>query len=272
MGSLPRVQPSPPIERDAPAVRLHAPLIDTYNALFQAVQATTLEELREAYRLRYQVYCIENQFENPADHPGGFETDPYDARSLHALLFHRPTGLVAGTVRLVLPRRGNPLGSLPIHAVCSDPRLADANFLPPERSAEFSRFAISKEFRRRVGDQLYGGVSPSVGVPDHRRIIPHITLGLMAVALRMIQGTDIDHVCAIMEPSLLRLLARLGIHFTAIGPMVDYHGLRQPCGVPVDELFAVMQRERPDVWEVITDRGRYLTASRRSAPSRISAA
>jgi N-acyl amino acid synthase of PEP-CTERM/exosortase system len=269
---LPQAQLLRPIDLDASAARQNAPLIDSYNALFEAVQATTPEQLREVFRLRYQVYCIENQFLDPADNPGELETDGYDAHSLHALLLHKPTGLPAGTVRLVLPNAGNALGSLPIHAVCSDSRLADAAFLPADRTAEFSRFAISKHFRRRAGDDLYGAIGPIGAIPDARRIIPHLTLGLMAMALRMIQGTNIDHVCAVMEPSLLRLLARLGIHFAAIGPMVDYHGLRQPCGVRVDELFAVMQRERPDVWEVITDRGRYLTASRRSAPLRIGAA
>jgi N-acyl amino acid synthase of PEP-CTERM/exosortase system len=233
-------------------------LVDTYNSLFQSVQAVSLERQREAFRLRYQVYCVENQFLDPADNPGELETDAYDAHSLHALLTHRPTGLIAGTVRLVLPRPGSKSGSLPIHAVCSDPSLSE--FLPVDRTAEFSRFAISKQFRRRAGDHLYGATVPTGGVPDNRRIIPHITLGLMAVALRMVQGTAIDHVCAVMEPALLRLLTRLGIHFAAIGPMVDYHGLRQPCGARVDELFATMKRERPDVWEVITDRGRYVAA------------
>jgi N-acyl amino acid synthase of PEP-CTERM/exosortase system len=193
--ALPQAQLLRPIERDAIAARRNAPLIDSYNALFEPIEATTPEQLREAFRLRYQVYCVENQFLDPADNPGELETDGYDAHSLHALLLHKPTGLVAGTVRLVLPRPCNPLGSLPIHRVCSDPRLADGDFLPADRTAEFSRFAISKQFRRRAGDDLYGAVGPIDGIPDPRRIIPHLTLGLMAVALRMIQATDINHIC-----------------------------------------------------------------------------
>jgi N-acyl amino acid synthase of PEP-CTERM/exosortase system len=228
-------------------------LADLYRSLFEVTPATTAEQIRESYRLRYQVYCVENDFLDPAENPGGLETDACDAHSLHALLVHRPTGMVAGTIRLVLPRPGAAAGSLPLHAVCRDPRLALPGFLPLASTAELSRFAISKQFRRRAGDRLYGGVHEA-DPGDCRRIIPHMTLGLMAIALKMVEAKGIDHVCAVMEPALLRLLARLGIHFTAIGPVVEYHGLRQPCYSRVDTLLARLERERPDVWAFLTDR------------------
>src|SRR3546814_18883719 len=63
-----------------------------------------------------------------------------------------------------------------------------------------------------------------------------------------------------MEPTLLRLLSRLGIYFDPIGPLVDYHGRRQPCYIKVSTLLARVARERPDVWEVLTDRGRHWDA------------
>jgi N-acyl amino acid synthase of PEP-CTERM/exosortase system len=232
-----------------------ASLIDTYNALFATIPATTPELQRECFHLRYQVYCVENSFLDPADNAGELETDEFDEHSLHALLQHRPTGLIAGTVRLVLPRPGALLQSMPLYAVCQDPQLLSGKLLPPSRTTEFSRFAISKQFRRRAGDRLYGEDCPSTGIVDSRRIIPHITLGLMAMALRMVQGREIDHVCAVMEPGLIRLLERLGIHFAPIGPLVDYHGRRQPCFSSIDALFARMERERHDVWEVVTNRG-----------------
>lgn len=238
------------------------PLIDIYQSLFEAIPATTPELLREVYKLRYQVYCVENPFEDPAVNPGGIETDEYDSHSVHGLLIHRPTGLPAGTIRLVLPLRGRRSGSLPFHTVCRD--LA-SHALPLNSMAELSRFAVSKKFRRRLGDELYGRIHNSDEGIDSRRIVPHITLGLMAVALRMAHGRGIDHFCAVMEPALLRLLARLGIHFTPVGPMVEYHGRRQPCVARIDKLVATIGRERYDVWEVLTDQGRFSPEAQRPA-------
>src|SRR5206468_2472424 len=70
---------------------------------FSVVRADTPELQDAFFRLRYQVYCIENDFENSADFPGGRETDMYDARSQHALLIHRPTSALIGGVRLISP-------------------------------------------------------------------------------------------------------------------------------------------------------------------------
>jgi N-acyl amino acid synthase of PEP-CTERM/exosortase system len=232
-------------------------LMDSYNSMFEAVPATTPELLREVYKLRYQVYCIENHFFDPAENPGGLEIDRYDVHSLHALLLHKVSGAPVGTVRLVLPRPGVNSGSLPLHAVFHEAGLAEPDFLPRGSTAEFSRFAVSKEFRRRLGGELYDpSLLPAVA-HDVRRTLSHITLGLMAVALQFAQSRGIDHVCAVMEPALLRLLSRLGIRFTPIGAMVEHHGWRQPCYAQVEQLFATIEQERYDVWEVITERGRY---------------
>jgi N-acyl amino acid synthase of PEP-CTERM/exosortase system len=61
-----------------------------------------------------------------------------------------------------------------------------------------------------------------------------------------------------MEPALLRLLSRFGIYFSPIGPMVNYHGMRQPCHTNVERLLERVHKERIDVWEIITDNGRLM--------------
>jgi N-acyl amino acid synthase of PEP-CTERM/exosortase system len=68
-----------------------------------------------------------------------------------------------------------------------------------------------------------------------------------------------------MEPALLRMLRHLGIYFESIGPVVEYHGRRQPCFSNIEELLATTWDERPDVWEVLTDGGR-LRAPPTAAP------
>ena len=87
-----------------------------------------------------------------------------------------------------------------------------------------------------------------------------MTLGLIEGLVRMSIELGIDYWCAVMEPILLRLLSRLGIHFENIGPRVDYHGMRQPCYQRLDRFLERVRAERPDVWEVLTDQGRHWTA------------
>jgi len=232
-------------------------LIDIYQRYFDVIPANTPELIEQAYRLRYEVYCVENAFENPAEHPDGLERDEFDSHSVHSLLIHRETGQVAGTVRLILP---DPRHPLPITQICSDPLLRDPILVPPGRTAEVSRFAVSKSFRRRATDKpiVDGGfMEPRKPDPGDRRVIPHITLGLMKAVTQMSREHGITHLCAVMEPALLRLLGRLGIQFTPVGPLVDHHGRRQPCYGPLDDILAGIYQQRPDASDVITDGGRF---------------
>ncbi|HLI12846.1 MAG TPA: PEP-CTERM/exosortase system-associated acyltransferase [Alphaproteobacteria bacterium] len=238
-------------------------LLDLYSRYFDLVPADTIELKREAFRLRYQVYCVENAFENPADHPDGLETDEFDDRSVHSLLVYRPTGALTGTVRLILPQPDTQGIDLPIGRICGEELIADLG-LPASRTAEISRFAVSKAFRRRVSDvtvvdngfQGFGRTSPRQGAAEGR-VLPHITLGLMKAVVKMSVENGITHLVAVMEPALLRLLGRIGIKFRNIGPLVHYHGLRQPCYAELDPLLEGILFERPDALEVITDHSRY---------------
>lgn len=242
-------------------------LAEFYWGWFDAQLANT-DELRDsAYRLRYRVYCIENPFEDPAANPDGREVDAFDQHSAHSLLVYRPTGLPAGTVRLVLPRADCPHDSFALQRVCQDPLLRDSERFPVHKTAEVSRFCISKEFRRRLGDESCGdgehADTPEMSVDEERRILPHLSLGLIESLVRMSVRNGITHWCAVMEPTLLRLLTRLGIHFDPIGPLIEYHGRRQPCYIPLEKLLPRAKRERPDVWDVITRGGRHWTDLRR---------
>jgi N-acyl amino acid synthase of PEP-CTERM/exosortase system len=230
------------------------PLSESYRRFFHAVPANTDELRREAHRLRYQVYCVEHAYEDASANPDGLERDEFDAHSVHGVLLHRGTGSTVGTVRLVLHRPGSITPSLPIYRVCHDPRLAT---FPLATTVELSRFAISKFFRRRVGDGDYGKfVDCHELAEDLRRVIPYFTLGLFTVALQLGLAHKTTHVCAVMEPALLRLVARFGFHFHPLGPIVDYHGQRQPCFNTVEALIGGVEAERPDFWNVITDCGR----------------
>lgn len=215
-------------------------------------------ELRdEVFRLRYQVYCVENPFEDPATNPEGLEQDSYDARAVHCLLLHKRSRSWAGAVRLILPDPQDLDNSFALQEVCSDPLISDPERFPVQQMAEVSRFCISKEFRKRQGDWLYPQSNEPEDREDERRIIPNMTLGLIEGLVSMSLDHDILYWCAVMERPLLRLLDRLGIHFQPIGPLVDYHGRRQPCMIKLDSMLEQVREERPDVWEILTDGGRH---------------
>ena len=220
--------------------------------------------LRQALHLRYQVYCIEHPFEKPAG-TDEIERDEFDAYSAHSLLLSRRNDEVVGTVRLVLPRREQPYTLFPIEQHCGkffDKKLFDASTLPRGSIAEISRFAISKEFKKRLMETEYPWGASDLNEQEaeqmkvvERRIIPHITLGLFLAIVRMSVRHNITHWYAVMEPALLRLLKKFSIEFIPLGPMVDYHGNRQPCVAELAAVLASMERNCPDVWALITDNG-----------------
>ena len=231
-------------------------LKDIYDGYFQILQAETEEQRQQAFRLRYQVYCVEYPYEDPARNPGEMERDAYDDISRHALLMHRKSGSLVGAVRLILPKNDGREMRLPIRDVCRHEFIMeDRPELPRSRTAEISRFAVSKDFRRRAHEDTSVGSFTMPG-DDPRRIIPNTSLGLMQAIVSMAAQEDVSHLCAVMEPFLLRMLRKLGIHFHKLGPEVEYHGHRQPCYSDLDELLTRIWLERRDVWELITDDGK----------------
>ena len=203
--------------------------LSCYREHFEVVRASTPTLLDQVYRLRYQVYCVENAYEDPDRQPGGLETDIYDERSVHALLVHRGSEAVAGTVRVILPGTDQQSPPLPISIVADSEQRELLRRLPHSRTAELSRFAVSKEFRQRCAD------------PEDRRMLRYITIGLIRGALEMCRDNDIQYVCAVMERSLIRLLGRLGFVFDHLGGLIEYHGARQPCVAQVNQIVSTAE-------------------------------
>ncbi|HUZ73954.1 MAG TPA: PEP-CTERM/exosortase system-associated acyltransferase [Stellaceae bacterium] len=242
-----------------------ADVIDIYGRYFEIVPANTAELRERAYRLRYQVYCVEHAFLDPAANPGERETDAFDAHSVHSLLIHRASGAACGTVRLILPDPAHPKASFPVYGL-GPAAAAMKRRLPRLRTAELSRFAVTKEFRRRAGETVYADVGEAGARPaslPERRALPHITFGLMRAVLLMSLEHNISHLCAVMEPALLRLMARFGLRFEPAGELVDYHGLRQPCFAALEDLVAGIRTAREDMWMAGTEGGRLIPASSR---------
>lgn len=251
--------------RNEHAAERDVTLVDAYNHWFEVIPAKSPSLVDQVHQLRHQVYCIENSYEDPKHHRDGMERDEYDDRSVHSLLVDRTTRALAGTVRLILPAQ-TPIKSFPIQNVCKSSLLSGPRLYYEGRAAEISRFCISKEFRQKAReslsqcDTLSPHHSPTI---EKQLLMPCITLGLMKAIVQMSAENGVTDWFAVMEPSLLRLLTRFGIYFKPIGPLVEYHGKRQPCYENVERLLGRIKAERQDVWDVITDEGMLLEELRR---------
>ena len=208
-----------------------------YDRHFTVVPADTTELLDAAHALRYQVYCVEHHFENPADQIGQRERDRHDEHAVHAVLIAKSSGQVVGCVRLILPQGDGP--SLPLWEFLGARERERLDAFGRHRTAEISRYAIAKQYRRREAESLY----PDVGEPsvnEVRRLVPHMSLGLLRGVGQLAARHGMPTVCAAMAPSLMRLVERFGLMFERLGPPVDCHGIRQPCVGECEQLVAGM--------------------------------
>ena len=199
-------------------------IFEIFEQYFSLVSVDNLELLQTSQRLRYSVYCVEHHFEEESAHPDQIEVDIYDSLSAHTLLRHQLSEGYAATVRLVLPKSLSEDNLFPIesHSDIDVDKQEMIKHCARAHIAEISRFAVSKTFRKRLGEaQVSHGLTNQHDDHDGKRLIPHITLGLFKAIVKMSIEHDIHHWYAVMEVILIRLLKRFGIYFTQIGPAVE---------------------------------------------------
>jgi N-acyl amino acid synthase of PEP-CTERM/exosortase system len=251
----------------ADATPAAADILTRFNNSFRTERAYTPEMIRTAQAIRYQVYCLERKFENAAEHDNGLERDDFDATAIHSLVFHRPTLDPIGTARLILPHHA--ASGLPIERLLQENGLRAEDHFPMATVAEVSRFSISNQLRRRCSKE--SSETDAGRARETCSVLP--CLGLLQDLLRGSVALGLTHWAAVMEPKLLRMLAGMGIHTTPVGPLVSYHGLRQPSYCRLSEMLERLRREQADHWRVVTDAGtlvpaeaiRHLPAQRRAA-------
>ncbi len=236
-------------------------LFKNYYQHFAVVRANTPRLLDQAYRLRYQVYCIENQFEDANEHLDGREMDEHDAVSAHILLLHRNSGTAVGTARIIMPQLASSWRSFPVWHILAPKVREEFERLPLHRTAEVSRFAVSKEFRRWW--RTHHG--PTVGTTHHhnasieQHLIQYITFGIIQEILQISIGKGIYHLVAAMNLSLIRILVNLGLELESIGGPVEYHGVRQPCIAFLNNLIEQSQNQFTPFWQFVGYRDAFPT-------------
>jgi N-acyl amino acid synthase of PEP-CTERM/exosortase system len=169
------------------------------------------ELMRDHYRLRYQVYCIERKFLPAANFPEGLEMDDFDRHAVHVGAID-PWGLLAGTARVVKVTAAGP--GLPLFQHC---RIfaEETELLDPDNTVvEISRLAMSRGYRRREPDCL----------PQRRDVRRDVFLTLLKAVYQATKRLDATHWVVATEKSLQRIVAQYGFPFRVIGPECDYGG------------------------------------------------
>ncbi|CAG1020648.1 hypothetical protein DOJK_00491 [Patescibacteria group bacterium] len=233
-------------------------IITAFDYYFEMILADSEELKQEVYKLRHQVYCQEKHFITPrAD---GLEYDQYDERASHYLIKYRQTEEYMATTRLILPDKTRPDILFPIEEYCQIDNDALLKTINRQHLAELSRFCISKDFRRRENerDQLITNV-----VNENRKEYnsPNLTLALLACAMRISVTHDIHYWYALMEPSLKRIFATLGVNFIQLGAITEsphYHGERAPYVIKLTDLLHDVTAKNSDYWNMLTDSGKYI--------------
>ena len=183
---------------------------------FRAAAIDDVPELmRDHYRLRYQVYCLERKFLPAANFPQELEMDDFDRHAVHVGAMDA-AGTLAGTARVVKVTAAGP--GLPLFQHCKI-FAEETELLDPDNTVvEISRLSMSRGYRRR---QLHS-------LPERRDVRRDVFLALAKAVYQATKRLSATHWLVATETSLQRLLAHYGFPFRVIGPECDYGGPVSP--------------------------------------------
>ena len=200
---------------------------------FETVVADTEVSKAIHYNLRYQVYCLNSRFENPAAFPDQMESDTYDKNSVHFIVRHRDSGQWVGAMRLVLAVPGK----LPLTRVST----LDADLIRSHKDAvvsEASRLCVLP--------------SPQWGTTERLDIVhPSIvTLALIRAAREYNLTHHIQFAYFLITGQLARILRRVGIEINPVGPITHYRGVRRPYLHDCKNGYKAMRDKSPQIYKM----------------------
>jgi N-acyl amino acid synthase of PEP-CTERM/exosortase system len=243
-------------------------IIDHFNEYFEVVPAISDELKNEVYKLRYQVFCVENEIFDSDRYPDCLEFDEFDRHSVHYLIRHRKSGNYIATTRLILPDTDNPEKPFPLEEYCEIDNVAVMQGINRKHLGEVSRFCVSETFKRRKDDMHTAAAISSNRInnstPDERRTYPHIlTLALIGCCIKASYESDIKYFYSTTEPALFRFVSGVGINLVKIGPKVNFHGKRWPTVIKISDMLDSVAEKNLEIWNLITNNGCFVRAKER---------
>ena len=233
-------------------------LIEEFHSCFSVSLAENTDQLHEAFKIRFKVYCEEFKYEPVEDFPDQLEQDEYDEISRHCLIIHRDTGIAAGCVRLVPSRGPANTSPLPFEKYCQhslNQALIDEMKLERNTVCEISRLAVDGRFRRRTGESLtrFGEFRGFNLSENEQRACSLIAVAGFFSATVLTEMHNTTNVFAMMEPFLPRLMKRSGLFFKKVGYDIDYHGIRAPYFITTQSVLETMHDDVRELYNIIKE-------------------
>jgi N-acyl amino acid synthase of PEP-CTERM/exosortase system len=215
------------------------------------------KDLHDSYALRYEVYCLEEQFLSAENYPDGIQYDDYDSLSQHFIVRENKMDKIAGCARLI--KYSKELG-FPTADHFSE-LFSKLSGLPLENMYEVSRFCVSPYFRQRMvpKDGLYGVESyleenkrqQPGGQPEQRKY-PIILLLMIKEMYRFTLSIGGRYWIASMEPGLIRYFSACGMKWEHLADnYIDFYGRVMPCLIDIKKAIVQMSEKRPDIYEFL---------------------
>jgi len=196
------------------------------------------------YQIRYQVYCLEEGFEDRGRFSNEEEKDQWDDHSVHFLVRSRQSDEWVAAMRMVIPDTG----SLPIEQLCDIDPIVMPSF-PEKQIAEISRMCIVDSYRRK---QLAKESGRLQAVPDtkgagervHKSIIMK---GLLRAAATYSEDHDIPFWYFLTTPALARIINRLNVQLIKVGSAYEHRGIRYPFLANIRQAVEQAKKGCPDM-------------------------
>ncbi|HKY07873.1 MAG TPA: PEP-CTERM/exosortase system-associated acyltransferase [Candidatus Binatia bacterium] len=197
------------------------------------------------YRLRYQVYCLREHYEDPAKHPQFLERDEYDTRSAHFIARNRCTGDWLGAMRLIVGAAHNlPVARFSQVTWDSLRQVHSKNFAEASRLCTLLPFndssANSSLHQRKFGPPQCGATKPLQ--------TSWISLGLIRAARQYCLAHDITFCFFLISDPLARILRRLGMEMEPVGSPCQHRGWRSPYIHNVRTGYHAMSVRSPELY------------------------
>ena len=199
------------------------------------------------YQLRYQVFCLETGYEDPAQFPDGEEKDEWDDDAAHFIVKERGSGQWVAAMRLILPSAQN----LPI-----EKRVPIETSLRRDQkhSAEISRLCMVGHYRRRLQGRAMPCDDPSSdekrksGAVQSEIMRQRRTAEILQALLKAAVAVSCEKAVAYWYMLTTRGLAKvagsvLPLDMREAGPSCFHRGERYPFLVDVDQVMRGLMEE-----------------------------